>query len=48
MVRAKARVIRISNELYECLEKEARRRGMSPDALATELLMAALARLDDP
>lgn len=47
MSRVKARVIRVSSEIYERLEKEARRRGMSPNALASELLTTALARLGD-
>lgn len=45
--RVKARVIRVNSEIYERLEKEAQRRGMSPNALASELLTTALDRLGD-
>jgi len=40
------KAIRINGEIYQRLEREARKRGMSPDALAEELLRAALARLE--
>lgn len=39
---ARDRVVRVTPGTYERLEREAVRRGMSPDALADELLSAAL------
>jgi predicted HicB family RNase H-like nuclease len=45
MPRVEARVIRVSSEIYERLEREAQRRGISPNAFASELLTTALTRL---
>jgi hypothetical protein len=43
----RARKVRLPAESYELLEREAKRRGVEPDALADELLRADLARPAD-